>query len=257
MQMLSEDTRTPIEPGEATAAAQPCNRKVPPVAALLIGDRDLEGVAQQLRQMKVDTFRIHDADERHRWREPEQLLVMSGRQALAFETLPSRERRSFMAIAIFEESAKTFRAQLDLVGFDHLVQSPVHPEALALLLGSALHRSEERRRAPRFAFGWDVTWRAGWRRRRAAIPEISSEGCRLLVKHGVTREGRIQVTILAGARGSPAISLWGRVLRSQPCTASGAQSTALSLAFERPDARTRAALTALLERLQSGPPTLS
>ena len=104
------------------------NREAPPVAALLIGDRDLEGVAEQLRQMKVETFRIHDADERHKWREPEQLLVVSGRQALALETLPSREKRSFTAIAIFEESAKTFRAQLDPVGFDHLVQSPVHPE---------------------------------------------------------------------------------------------------------------------------------
>jgi hypothetical protein len=231
------------------------HREAPPVSALLIGDRDLEAVAQQLRQMKVDTYRIHDGDERQRWREPEQLLVVSGRQALALETLPSREKRSFTAIAIFEESTKAFRAQIDPLGFDHLVQSPVHPEALALLLGSALHRSEERRRSPRLAFGWDVTWSTGWWRRRATIPEISSEGCRLQVKRGAVRGGRVQVTIPAGVRGSPAISLWGRVLRSQACSASGAQF--LSLAFERPDARTRAALDSLLERLQVGPPTLS
>jgi hypothetical protein len=229
-------------------------RKAPPVAALLIGDRELEGAAQQLRQMKVETFRTHGADGRRQWREPEQLLVVSGRKALAFDTLPSRENRSFTAIAIFEESTKTFRAQIDPVGFDHLVQIPVDPEALALLLGSTLHRFEERRRAARLPFGWDVTWRAGWRQRRATISEISPEGCRLQVKRGIARGGRIHVTIPAGVRGSPAISLWGRVLRSQPCFTSGAQS--LSLAFERPGALTRAGLDSLLERLQSGPPTL-
>ena len=49
-------SRFPRDLQEASHSIRPCNRKSTPVQALLIGDSDLEDVAEQLRSMNVATY---------------------------------------------------------------------------------------------------------------------------------------------------------------------------------------------------------
>ncbi len=226
-------------------------------SALLVGGRDLEVVENTLHRMRVATHRIPSLDARERWQEPSKLLVMSGRQALSMgRSKPSGENK-FTTIAIFEETSRTLRARLEGMGFDHLVRGTVHPEALELLLRRALYGKEEQRGLPRFPFGWDVTWSTGWRQRRALLAEISARGCRLHVPSGLPRGGKLQVRIPGGVDGSEAITLPGRVIRSNPASTSHCDdSVILSVVFERLCTEARSDLVALLSKLRSGPPAI-
>jgi hypothetical protein len=86
----------------------------------------------------------------------------------------------------------------------------VHPEALRLLLLRGLYRGDERRREPRVAVGFEVTYRAGLRSRRAVLADLSMRGCRLISEDPISEGRRIRVNIPAV---ESATAIDGRVLR--------------------------------------------
>jgi hypothetical protein len=143
------------------------------------------------------------------------------------------------------------------LGFHYVVRRPMHPEALRLLLRRVLYRGTEHRRSERFPFGSEVVWRAGWKKRRGAMVEISATGCRLHAARGAELGAPIRIWIPAEATGDRRIVLRGRIARRDPQLRAGlAEGFSLAVAFDAPSARMQRRLEALLEASRRGPPTL-
>ena len=90
------------------------------------------------------------------------------------------------------------------------------PVALRLLLLHALYRGPEKRRTPRVSVGAPVHFRAGLRRHRAILAEISERGCRLLTSQRVTLGQTLTLQIPAALAGGRAFSVKGLVVRMTP-----------------------------------------
>ena len=105
-------------------------------------------------------------------------MIASARRALELPT--DLLRASAFRIAILDGESRIVRALLRRASFELVVRRPVHPAALRLLLLHTLYLGPEKRRTPRVSVGAPVHFRAGLRRHRAILAEISERGCRLL-----------------------------------------------------------------------------
>jgi hypothetical protein len=181
------------------------------------------------------------------------LVVASARRALE---LPSNLlRASTFRVAVLEGESRIVRSQLRRASFELVVRRPVHPTALRLLLLHALYRGPEKRRTPRVSVGAPVHFRAGLRRHRAILAEISQRGCRLLSSRR-TRVGQtLTLQIPAALAGGRAFSLKGLVVRALPPQI-GAPGV-LTLDFEPVRPALRARLRDLVVAHSTGPSSLA
>ncbi len=220
---------------------------------LLIDDGELEDVAKLLSELGVRPTRLVHGAERRGWRQPERLLIVSGARALRLPHPEAQERTSFTKIAVVDRPSKTLRARIERMGFDQLICRPVHPEALRLLIESALHGGREQRSRPRFPVGCEVAWRSGLRRRRATLAEISSRGCRLLVREA-TRPPRLSLLLPRELAGGRELRIPGHVVRYER---KAADLVSLTVVFDPLDAADQARLWGFLSGLEVGPPTVA
>ncbi len=228
-------------------------------SALLIDDGELEDVNHMLARAGARVMRLSGGTAERGWRQPKDILIVTGRRALTLGRPTTQEEGGFRTIAIFDEDSKTLRERLERMGFDHIVRRPVHPEALRLLVVGALYRERDKRAEPRLPFGWEVRWRSGWRRGRATMSEISARGCSMQLAKGGKPHGRLELRIPAGAAGHQApLVLPGRVIcyRASP-SPEDPRAVSLGVLFEELEPHTRQSLTALLAQLEVGPPTLA
>lgn len=223
--------------------------------ALLIDDGELDDLAQLIEDLGVRPSRLLLGAERSGWRQPERLLVVSGARALRLPhpQAEAEEGGHYTTIAIVDQPSNTLRTRIERMGFDVVVHRPVHPEALRLLIESALHGGREQRVRPRFPVGCEVNWRAGFRRRRATLAEISSRGCRLLVREA-TRPSRLCLLLPRGLAGSQELRIKGEVIRYER---KAADLAALTVAFDTLEAIDQERLWSFLQGLESGPPRLA
>jgi hypothetical protein len=222
--------------------------------ALLIDDGELEDVSRMLEELGTTTLRLRGGAPESGWRQPKRLLVVSDRRALALERPVAQEQEHFVTMVVVAEPSKTLRQRLAAMGFDYMVRRPIDSTTLRHVLRGALYRGREQRSERRLPIGWEVTFRAGWRRRRGALAELSHRGCCLHVAGLAPLADRVVVRLPADLTGGEPLSLRGRVFRyerlpGQPCSA------AHSVLFER-NRRAHARLGAILAELRSGPPPL-
>ena len=156
-----------------------------------------------------------------------------------------------VTLAILSNASKTLTRQVGRLAFDYVIERPVHPDALRHLLHAALYRSDERRSEPRFAAGYPIRCRVGWRGRDAMLTELSRLGCSLRIVDAPKLKGRITVCLPAAFTGKRSLRLPAGVLR---CERQGSV-TQLSVAF-RKDPQTRVRIGELLPRLRRGPAKL-
>ena len=181
------------------------------------------------------------------------LVIASARRALElpFNLL----RASAFRIAVLDGESKIVRTLLRRASFELVVRRPVHPAALRLLLLHALYRGPEKRRTPRVSVGATVHFRAGLRRHRAILTEISERGCRLLSSRR-TRVGQtLTLQIPAALAGGRAFSLKGLVVRALPAQI-GAPGV-LTLDFEPVRSALRSRLRDLVVAHATGPSALA
>lgn len=181
------------------------------------------------------------------------LVVASARRALE---LPfTLLRASAFRIAVLDGESRIVRTLLRRASFELVVRRPVHPAALRLLLLHALYRGPEKRRTPRVSVGAAVHFRAGLRRHRAILAEISERGCRLLSSRR-TRVGQtLTLQIPASLAGGRAFSVKGLVVRALPAQI-GAPGV-LTLDFEPIRSALRARLRDLVVAHSTGPSALA
>lgn len=221
--------------------------------ALLLDDGDLEDVNRMLEGMGTPTLRLRQGVPSPGLA-PRRLLVVSGSRALSFERLPVTAEERAVTVALLSQPSKTLARRIANMGFDYVLQRPVHPDALRLLLQDALHGSFDRRAERRFPVGWQVKYRIGWRRRSATLAELSRWGCSLSLDAAPEPRGQIKVCLPSELTGGASLALYASLVRSERRPGRGAGAIVSAL-FDK-DAKTRARLGPVLAKLRHGPPSL-
>jgi hypothetical protein len=147
---------------------------------------------------------------------PTDLLIATPRRIHAVSGVNDGHPRDSapVRIVVTNEDSNSLRNQLRKVGFDYIVRRPVHPEALRLLIFHALYAGEERRTEPRVGIGVEVTFSSGLIPRRGVLADLSTRGCRLLLRRPIENGKRIKLHIPESLGASEQIALRGRVVRS-------------------------------------------
>jgi hypothetical protein len=220
---------------------------------LLQHDGELADVAAVLSELGAAITERRGApaaeDGEVSWR----LVIASARRALElpFNLL----RASTFRIAVLDGESRIVRSQLRRASFELVVRRPVHPAALRLLLLHTLYRGPEKRRTPRVSVGATVHFRAGLRRHRAVLAEISERGCRLISSQRARVGQTLTLQIPASLAGGRAFSLKGLVVRALPAQI-GAPGV-LTLDFEPVRSALRTRLRDLVAAHSAGPSALA
>jgi hypothetical protein len=229
-------------------------------SVILLHDGELDDVRELLDEIGADYVHLRGGEIPERVDPPQQLFIATSRRAMiAREWPPSRGTppRPFK-IGIVSEDSNTLRSMLRRIGFDLLIRRPVHPYALRLLVLRALYSGAERRRESRVPVGYEVSYRSGFRRRKAMLVELSTRGCRLLLDRPINIGSRLTLDLPPEVTGFGSVQLRAKVIRSIPGErgADGEQH-AVALCYEKLSVLNRRQLVAILEHRASGPLVLS
>ena len=248
----------PVAEAEADGEAEkPLQPRLGP-EAVLCDSGELDDVAALLYRLGEPPMRVWPADLSllEPWELPGRLFVTTVRLGLTATLHAGLERPGVVRVAVGDGDAATATTAMLRRGFHCVVRRPVHPEALRLLFTQILFRGRDQRRAARFSYGAEVRWRAGLRAGRSHLAEISSEGCRLLVREPLRIGGRIVLRVPIERGGEGHVKLAGRVVRRDlPRRELGGSPASLAIAFEHLSRRTRANLDLVLASCATGPAT--
>ena len=231
-----------------------------PPAILLIDDGELQLVRELFDELAVEY--AEESSDKSDGAPPgtRTLLVTTARVALqrGLTRGPDSGPPRPVWIAFLSGNTKTQRSRLERAGFDFLVREPVHRAALRLLLLHALFQGEDKRSAPRLAFGYGVRI-GGWLwKRRATLTDLSPRGCRLLTRHPLEMDATVRLVIPSEAASGKALRLEGTVVRSAPGHSEGGDSveTSLGIRFASLDRERTKRLCSILRERARGPAVL-
>jgi hypothetical protein len=246
-----EEKREPERSGRTEAPKPPR-----PLVAVLVGGSDLDEIAEILPDLGVEIIQCGPYDPQLAALDDASLLVVSGEIAMS-DPIPV-DTDTLVGIAVCGAISETMRSQIRQQGFRYLLRPHTHPEALRLLLRYAIYAERDRRGRVRHPVGCEVSWRAGWKRNRGRLLDISHAGCCLLVEDSPQVGARIAIKIPAETAGGKALKLRGRVLRTTPNAAhSGNERTALGVILEDIAPAAQKILVDLCETWSESPPMLS
>jgi c-di-GMP-binding flagellar brake protein YcgR len=183
-----------------------------PATAVLVGGDELDEIADVLVEFGVETIHREPTDPQLKILGEAKLLIASARLAIA-HAIPVGGAAT-VSVAVCDEVSGTMRTMLRKQGFEYLIRQPVHIEALRLLIRYALFDQPDRRSRTRIPFGYEVSWRMGWRRETGDLLDISKDGCRLLAADNIPLDSRLTIKIPNEVGGGQQIKLAGTVVRS-------------------------------------------
>jgi len=250
-------TATEKPPKRETAPKRRTEKsKLPrPLVAVLVGGSALREIAEILREMGVKTIECGPYDPQLAALDDARLLVVSAEVATS-DPIPV-DTDMLVGVAVCGEISETMRSQIRQQGYRYLLRPHIHPEALRLLLRYAIYEERDRRGRVRYPVGCEVDWRAGWKRSRGRLLDISRGGCCLLVDHPADVGAKIAIKIPAETAGGQVLKLRGHVVRTTPhATLSGSERTALGILLDGIKPATQSALVELCERWSESPPML-
>lgn len=224
--------------------------------ALVIDDGEVDDVVAILQDLGAD-LQLKSPDQvgnLSAWVPPNRLLVLAAERALALRLPLSRMPEGAVSIAVTDSTSKTVGTAIQRLGYRYIVRRPVHPLALRMLLRQGLCPDAGNRSAPRAAFGGEVSWRVGWRRRRGAIIDVSSNGCLLFATKRAEVGCRLKIRFPAQIERGRAFTVEGRVMRCMPLAQ---EQVVLGVQFESNSAQVAKRIQDLLAALTSGPPRQS
>ena len=149
-------------------------------------------------------------------------------------------------IVILDEDSQSLRHELKSGGFDFIVQRPVHPAALRLLILHALYSGPERRSKARVAMDAEVKLKSGLLPRAAMLRQLSEKGCGLVSEKAVDVGNQTTVVFPRKLMGSSSLSLEGRVVASVPLDDDPSESHEISIVFRPPKTEVRERLVSLM-----------
>ena len=123
------------------------------------------------------------------------LLVSTPKRALSRGRDPGIESHCVSHIVLADAITNRLRSQLQRFQYSYIVEEPVHPAALRLLILDAVYRGPERRRLDRIAITEEIKIKSGWRSRTATLIQLSSRGCRILTDKTLAMDSDIEVAL--------------------------------------------------------------
>ncbi len=148
---------------------------------------------------------------------PPKLVVVEARAALSMELPAGCTQASTTLIAIASEHPDAIGDRLRRLGYQYIIQRPLHEASVRSLFGNILHEGRDRRTTPRRSMGARVqiqfrNW--SWPR-NCSLVDLSMGGC-LLVTHAPaavnqTIKLHLDQELMQGAR----MILGGQVVRSR------------------------------------------
>jgi hypothetical protein len=170
-------------------------------SVLLLDDGELDDVQKMLDGLEISFGRVRGGAIARGTPPPKDLLIATPRRINVVKSeFDAGAADPPQRVVIVNEDSNTLRDHLRKVGFDFLVRRPVHPEALRLLILHCLYRGEEKRRDPRVAVGFEISFRAGLLNRKATLADLSVRGCRLLSHTRFEVGKRIKLQIRTSTR---------------------------------------------------------
>lgn len=179
-------------------------------AVLVLDDGELDDVRALLHDLNVDCVSAPlgsgaAADLPLLIATPKYLLGRSA-EALAADCIATRR------IAVWNGASRTLRLQLERTGCDFVVERPIHPAALRLLIVHALYEGPEQRRRPRVAMGDRVKLRSGLRTRQAVMVQLSVRGAGLVASDPPNVGDTLKLVLPSELTGSGSYGLDARVV---------------------------------------------
>lgn len=230
------------------------------VSVLLLDDGELDDVQQILEQAQIPFGRVRGASIVEGMSGPTDLLVATPRRIHAVQEVEHGhpDGSAPVRIVVTNGDSNSLRDQLRKVGFDYLVRRPVHPEALRLLILHALYAGEERRTEPRVSIGCDITFKCGLIPRTGVLADLSTRGCRLLIRRAIDMGRRIKLHVPVALGASEPVVLKGQVIRSRFDENIGdAGLYSVGILFENLPNSARQELEWIIEERSVGPYSLS
>jgi hypothetical protein len=174
------------------------------------------------------------------------LLVSNARHAVARHSRGQSPNGGFH-IVVLDKAGRTLRREVERLRPDFLLQRPVDPVALRLLVLHALYGGPERRRSDRVALCAVVRYRTGRIARKATLVDLSLRGCRLMSERALETGAGISLTLPRELTGSGRVALEGRVVGTDTAPGSSAEHVS-SIAFGPVREEARRALASVMAR---------
>jgi hypothetical protein len=214
---------------------------VPPV---LIAD---DGELRELRQL-LDALDVPYAELGSEAPAEPMLLISNVRHALAGASGRRDSPRlcGRFHIVVAEKLSRTLQQEMRRLRPDFLLERPVDPASLRLLVCHALYRGPERRRSDRAAVRAVVKLRIGLATRKAMLVDLSQSGCRLVSQRPIETGGRLAIRLPRELTGGRGLTLQGRVVGVDFGDELEPAAHAASVAFEGLDPETRKRIRAVM-----------
>ncbi len=220
-----------------------------PPSVVLLDDGELDRVRAILERLGVEFAlcrRVPDAASVPRARD---LLVTSGRRALAMPELGARldGEAAPLWLCIHGQDFDSLRAKLRALGVHYLVNSAVDQESLRLLIEMLLHGQHERRTSLRLPVGCEVSVRVDRSVQFAKLLDLSRGGARLRTESALAPGDRVEVELPHELRSDTLATLSGRVARAEPRLGpAGRAGFLVALEFDPLEGEAERALDAIL-----------
>jgi hypothetical protein len=211
-----------------------------PIPVLIADDGELHDVRALLEELAIPYACRDDKDSP----EPDgvtPLLISTPQHTLALER--GLWNASFASrIVVAESGMRALRSRLLAAPGDFVVERPVHPTALRVLILHCLYQGPERRRRDRVALGAQVKLAVGRRKLSVTLLELSLSGAGLLCSRQLRAGERVELVLPKTLVPAP-FRLGARIRRSTPQEQGRFE---LGLAFEPMDAGRRRSLQQLM-----------
>ena len=227
-------------------------------SVLVLDDGELDDIQKMLEGMQIPFGRVRGGAIARGTPAPKDLLVATPRRIESVKNaISGGGGEPPMRVVVVDEDSNTLREHLRKIGFDYLVRRPVHPEALRLLLLHCLYRGEEKRRDPRVAVGFEVSFRSGLLSRRSTLADLSIRGCRLLSHTRFDVGKRIKLQIPEALETGDPFSVSGHIVRVDFDPKAGDEGLySAGVLFDRITDEARQALEMIIEDRAQGPAVL-
>jgi hypothetical protein len=225
-------------------------------SVLLLDDGELDDVQAILEGAGIAYGRVRGASIVEGMPGPTDLLVTTPRHlgAVADVADGHPDDSAPVRIVVAQEDSSELRQQLRRRGFDYIVRRPVHPEALRLLVLHALYSGEERRTEPRVSIGCEITFKSGLIPRTAILADLSTRGCRLLMRRPLDMGRRLKLHLPVALGASEPIAIRGQVVRSRFDDKIGDNGMfSVGVCFEKVPSGVRQELEWIIEARSEGP----
>ena len=221
---------------------------------LLAHDGELSDVRELLDEIGAEyeerSGELRSDDHQTVWK----VVVGTPRRVLELQVGAAGEKPTRMAL--FGGESKTLIAMLRRSGIDLMIQRPVHPAALRLLIIHALYQGPEKRRHQRVTIGTSVRYRMGMLKRSGLLADLSLRGCRLITPEGASRDKAIKIYLGTEIGAPKAFVMKGRIVRSGPTEGTDEPSHTTAVAFDQVTREEAKMLKEILVAHVTGPAVL-